>query len=61
MYPHQSKIRVRREAYSPKWREAVRSLYTHIEAEPTGDEIALKLLKFMKENMLSNSPTGRSR
>ena len=45
--------RIRREAYSPKWREAVRSLYAHIEAEPIGDEIALKLLKFMKENMLA--------
>lgn len=43
--------RVRREVYSPKWREAVRSLYGHIEAQPIGDEIALKLLKFMKENM----------
>lgn len=45
--------RVRREIYSPKWREAVRSLYIHIEKEPIGDEIALKLLKFMKENTLS--------
>ena len=44
---------VRREVYSPKWREAVRSLYIHMEAEPIGDEIALKLLKFMKENILS--------
>jgi spectinomycin phosphotransferase len=44
---------IRREVYSPKWREAVRSLYSHIESEPTGDEIALKLLKFMKENMLA--------
>ncbi len=45
--------RVRREVYSPKWREVVRSLYIHIEAEPIGDEIALKLLKFMKKNILS--------
>ena len=44
--------RVRREEYSPKWREAVRSLYPHIEAEPI-DMVALKLLKFMKENMLA--------
>jgi spectinomycin phosphotransferase len=43
--------RIRQEEYSPKWREAVRSLFIHIEAEPIGDEIALKLLKFMKENM----------
>lgn len=45
--------RVRREAYSSKWREAVRSLYIHIGAELVGDEIALKLLKFMKENVLA--------
>lgn len=42
---------LRKEVYSPKWREAVRSLYVPIEAKPIGDEIALKLLKFMKENM----------
>jgi len=42
---------LRREVYSPKWREIVRSLYAHIEAKPTGDEIALKLLKFMKKHM----------
>ncbi len=42
---------LRREVYSPKWREAFRSLYAHIDAKPTGDEIALKLLKFIKENM----------
>lgn len=41
---------IRREAYSPKWREVVRSLYTHIETEPPSDEIAIKLLAFMKEN-----------
>ncbi len=52
-YPHQFKTRVRKEAYSPKWREVVRSLYTHIEAEPIGDEVAFKLLTFMKENILS--------
>ena len=45
--------RMRREAYSPQWREAVRSLYIHIEAEPMGDEIAIKLLKFMKKNTLT--------
>ena len=44
---------IKREAYSAKWREAVRSLYTHIDAEPCGDEIALKLLKFMKEHRAS--------
>lgn len=44
--------RVRNESYSPRWREVVRSLYIHIEAEPIGDDVALKLLKFMKENIL---------
>jgi spectinomycin phosphotransferase len=44
--------RVRREDYSPKWRKIVRSLYTYLEAEPTGDETALKLWAFMQENAL---------
>lgn len=43
--------RIRQEEYSPKWRQAVRSLYSHIEAEPFGDEIARKLQKFMKGAM----------
>ena len=44
------KNQIKRESYSPKWREAVRSIYTHIDAEPrVADEIALKLLTFMKE------------
>jgi spectinomycin phosphotransferase len=42
--------RIRREDYSPKWREAVRFLYAHIESEPSGDEIALKLITFMKKH-----------
>jgi spectinomycin phosphotransferase len=45
--------KIRREAYSSKWREIVRSLYIHIEAKPTGDAVALKLLKFMKEKTLA--------
>ncbi|EKE10579.1 MAG: hypothetical protein ACD_16C00001G0010 [uncultured bacterium] len=44
---------IRREVYSPKWRKAVRSIYTHIETEPTGDEIAVKLLTFMKEKRVA--------
>jgi len=43
--------RIRRETYSPKWRDAVRSSYIHIEADPIADEIAIKLQKFMKKNM----------
>lgn len=42
--------RIKRETYSSKWRDIVRSLYGHIEAEPRGDEVAKKLLKFMKEH-----------
>lgn len=45
--------RVRREVYSPKWRYIVRSLYTYLEAEPSGDEIALKLRAFMQENVVA--------
>lgn len=41
---------IRRETYAPKWREAVRSLYVHMETQPDGDEFAIKLFKFMKEN-----------
>jgi spectinomycin phosphotransferase len=44
---------IRHEAYSPKWRNAVRSLYSQIEGEPSGDDIALKLLMFMKEHSKS--------
>jgi spectinomycin phosphotransferase len=41
---------IRQETYSPKWREAVRSIYTHIKSESSSDEIALKLLTFMKKH-----------
>lgn len=44
---------IKKETYSPKWRDAVRSLYALFDTEPTGDEIAKKLLKFMKENILA--------
>lgn len=45
------KDQIKRESYSPKWREAVRSIYTHIDAEQiVADAIALKLLTFMKEH-----------
>jgi len=43
--------RIRKETYSAKWRDAVRSIYPHIEADPIADEIGLKLQKFMKKNM----------
>jgi spectinomycin phosphotransferase len=41
---------IRREAYSTTWRNAVRSILHHIEAEPHNDEIALDLVRFMKKN-----------
>jgi len=48
--PRSIKNQIKRESYSPKWRNAVRSIYTHIDAEPqVTDEAALKLLTFMKE------------
>lgn len=43
--------RIRRETYSPKWREALRSIYPHLNVEATGDEIAIKLMIFMKEHL----------
>jgi spectinomycin phosphotransferase len=51
--PLSIKHRIRQESYSSKWREIVRSLYAHIEAKPTGDRIALKLLAFMKKNIMT--------
>jgi spectinomycin phosphotransferase len=48
--PLSIKDQIKRESYSPKWREAVRTIYTHIDAKPRiADDIALKLLTFMKE------------
>lgn len=48
--PPSLKRMIRRENYSPKWREAVRLLYAHIETEPSIDEISLKLMTFMKKH-----------
>jgi spectinomycin phosphotransferase len=42
--------RIRREDYSPKWREAVRSLYADIESKPSTDEISSKFIAFMKDH-----------
>ena len=42
---------IRREAYSPKWRDALRSIYPHIEGDSIADETGLKLQKFMKQTM----------
>lgn len=48
--PSSIQSQVRRETYSPKWRETVKRLFTHLEAEVCDDEMAIKLMKFMKEN-----------
>jgi spectinomycin phosphotransferase len=48
--PPSLKNRIRKENYSPKWREAVRTLNSHIEKDVTGDEAALKLQTFMREH-----------
>jgi spectinomycin phosphotransferase len=42
--------RIRRETYSPKWREIVRSIYVFVKAEPI-DELAFQLQSFMKKHM----------
>lgn len=48
--PPAIQTRLRRENYSPKWRESVRSFYGLMEAEPTGDVTARELLMFMKRH-----------
>lgn len=47
--PTSIKERIRHETYSSKWREAVRSLYAHVDGSLSGDETAVKLQTFMKE------------
>lgn len=48
--PPSIKDRMRKEAYSPKWRKIVQSFDAHIDENSTGDETALKLQVFMKEH-----------
>jgi spectinomycin phosphotransferase len=48
--PASLKARIRREEFSPKWRNVVRSLYTHKETVRIDDEIASNLWKFLQEN-----------
>ncbi|MDP1608070.1 MAG: phosphotransferase, partial [Chlamydiales bacterium] len=43
--------KIRRETYSAKWREIVRSMYVYMEAKPIAGEIASKLQKFLKKNI----------
>lgn len=48
--PSSIKDQIKKETYSSKWREVVRSLYAHIDNSPISDETALKLQAFMKEH-----------
>jgi spectinomycin phosphotransferase len=48
--PTSLKTRIRREEFSPKWRNVVRSLYTHTKTVRTDDEIVSNLWKFLQEN-----------
>ena len=51
--PLSIQAKIRRESYSPKWRQAVQSLYPLVESEPSGDMIAVSFLTFMKKHMAS--------
>ena len=42
--------KLRRELYSPKWRDQIKMLYREINAQSAADEMALSLLTFLKEN-----------
>eukprot|EP01037_Dinobryon_pediforme_P013511 gene13511-13630_t len=46
--PAKVQAKIRQESYSPKWRQAVRSLYPLIEYEPSGDMIAIELNNWPK-------------
>jgi spectinomycin phosphotransferase len=48
--PTSLQTRMRQEEFSPRWREAVRSIYTHTKTEPTCDEITLNVWKFLQKN-----------
>jgi spectinomycin phosphotransferase len=48
--PSRIQAMIRREDYSPKWRQAVRALYPLIESEPKGDRVAIDLWTFMKHH-----------
>lgn len=45
------KSQIKQKTYSPKWRDAVRSIYAYVDTEPrVTDVVALPLLMFMKEH-----------
>lgn len=48
--PSSMRARVKRETYSPKWREVIRSVYFRIETEEFSDNVARQLSAFMKRH-----------
>lgn len=48
--PQPIQTRIRREDFSPKWRDAVRSFCLQIDTLKTEDDTGLKLVKFFKEH-----------
>lgn len=48
--PSSIQLMIRRENFSPKWRDAVRLLYAQIELKPNTDEISSKFMAFMKNH-----------
>lgn len=48
--PPSLKSQIRQETYSLKWRKMVKQLFIHIEEMLVEDEIAIELMRFMKEN-----------
>lgn len=48
--PQQIQSRLRKETYSPKWREFVRSIDGQLDAKPNGDEWTVRLHTFMQSH-----------
>lgn len=48
--PQSLQARIRRESYSPKWRQVLRSLLKQIESNPKGDRITADFLTFLKKH-----------
>lgn len=51
--PQSIQSRIRREGFSPKWRDSVRALYSQIETIQASDPVGRQLLIFLKENQMT--------
>lgn len=49
--PSSMQNRIQKESYSAQWRDAVRSIYTHVETKPIADEVGAKLQLFMRKHL----------